>query len=123
MDTVPAAGAFDLAIAALHLGFWRLFRWKEQLPRMAKVNGAVMQALNLVLTAVLAGLGALCLVHAGTLAGSALGRQLLGGVAALWLFRAVLQPWLFGLRHPVSAAFVPVFVIGAALHAAPLLGG
>lgn len=122
MDTVvQAAGLFNLSIAALHLGFWRLFRWKEQLPRLSRANAAIMQAMNWVLTVVLAGLGALCLQHAGALAGSSLGRELLGGAALLWLFRAALQPVYFGLASKVSAVFVPVFVLGAGLHALPLM--
>ncbi len=44
-----AAAGFNVALALFHLGFWRLFRWREELPKLHPVNRGVMQALNLML--------------------------------------------------------------------------
>ena len=46
---ILAAGVFNLALAAFHLLFWRLFGWPESLAATGVVNRGVTQILNLAL--------------------------------------------------------------------------
>ncbi|MFO7278741.1 MAG: hypothetical protein DIU56_017075 [Pseudomonadota bacterium] len=113
---IASAGVFNLAFAAFHLFFWRLFRWPEQLPRLSAVNAGIMQVLNLCLTYLLAIAGAVCLIFPLSMGTSELGRFLLLALTGFWIARAIYQPMFFRLAHPVSTVLFLLFIAGAALH-------
>ncbi|MEN9403859.1 MAG: hypothetical protein RL091_2562 [Verrucomicrobiota bacterium] len=115
---IYAAAGYNVALAAFHLGFWRLFRWKEELAKLHPVNRGVVQVMNLMLVAFLLLMASVQVLNAADLTATALGRLLMADVTGLWLLRAVLQP-LFWPSAPkgVNAAFISLFVLGAGLHA------
>jgi hypothetical protein len=115
---IYAAAGYNAALALFHLGFWRIFRWREELPKLHAANRGVMQVLNLMLTFVFLMLSALLVLHAAEVTGSRLGRSLLAGMMGFWILRAILQP-IFWPTMPkaTNGAFVFLFVIGAGLHA------
>jgi hypothetical protein len=115
---IYAAAGYNVALAAFHLGFWRMFRWKEELAKLHPVNRGVVQVMNLMLVAFLLLMAAVQVLNAAELTATALGRLLMAGVTGLWLLRAVLQP-LFWPSAPkgANAAFISLFVLGAGLHA------
>jgi Na+-transporting NADH:ubiquinone oxidoreductase subunit NqrD len=111
-----AAGVFNLALAAFHLSFWRLFNWPRSLAESGDVNRSVTQILNLAVT-YLFGLSALvCFMFPAELASSALGRFWLVAMASFWLARALIQPSFFGLRHTLSLTLFGLFIVGAIVH-------
>ena len=116
------AGVFNLAFAVFHLGFWRIFRWRTELPRLSFANRGILQVLNLCLTYVFLMMGAACLLVADDLATSRLGRFVLGSFALFWALRAIYQPVFFGLKHPLSIGLFVAFLLGTAIHLLPLLG-
>jgi hypothetical protein len=115
---IYAAAGYDVALALFHLGFWRMFRWKEELPKLHPVNRGVMQVLNLMLMAFLLLMAAVLVLNAAELTTTPLGRLLVAGLVALWILRAVLQP-IFWREVPkgTNAAFICLFMLGAGLHA------
>jgi len=115
---IYAAAGYNVALAAFHLGFWRLFRWKEELAKLHPVNRGVVQVMNLMLVAFLLLMASVQVLNAAELTATALGRLLMAGVTGLWLLRAVLQP-VFWPSAPkgVNAALISLFVLGAGLHA------
>jgi tryptophan-rich sensory protein len=115
-------GVFDLAFAVFHLGFWRIFGWREELPRLSFANRGILQVLNLCLTYVFVVMAATCLLVADDLTTSGLGRFLLGSFALFWALRAIYQPVFFGLKHPLSIGLFVAFLLGTAIHLLPLLG-
>ncbi len=120
-DWLFAGGIFAAGFFVFHAAFWRLFRWDDELPRLGVLNRAIMPVLNLVLMFVFALVAWLSITQADAMTTTTLGRQLTGGIAAMWLFRAALQPLYFGLRHPGSVAFFVLFLLGGALYTIPLL--
>lgn len=114
-------GVFNAGFAIFHLFFWRLFRWKEQLPRLNFVNRGIMQVMNLCLAFLFAAFAFLLFFYGGDVLATALGRALLAVVALFWLLRALEQVIFFTLKRPLSQAFFAAFLGGAALHAYPLL--
>lgn len=116
-----AGGVFHLAFAAFHLGFWRLFRWNDELRRLGFINRNVMQILNLCLTFVFLAWAWLSFAHVDALLEPGLGHALLGVIALFWLLRAIEQAVFFRLGNAASLAFFLAFVGGAALYAVPLL--
>jgi hypothetical protein len=115
---IYAAAGYNVALAAFHLGFWRMFRWQEELPKLHPVNRGVMQVMNIMLAFVFLLLAGLQVLLAEEMTGTALGRALLAGLMFFWIIRAGLQP-LFWPTQPktVNGAFVFLFLIGAGLHA------
>ena len=113
--------AHSFAFAAFHLAFWKLFRWRETLPRMTPADRAILQIANLRLVYLFLGVGALCLAFPQELAGSTLGRAVLLGMAGFWAGR-LLEQFVFLpgnriLLHALSAAFA----LGIVLFAWPAL--
>lgn len=116
---IQAGGLYTLAFAVFHLFFWRAFDWPGQLPRLSFVNAAVVQVLNLTLTFAFLAVAYLSLFHARDLLLTPLGHAVLAWVAALWLFRAILQPVFFGTKSTASLVFLALFVAGALLYGIP----
>ena len=117
---ILAAGAFHLAFALFHLGFWRIFQWERSLACLDAINRAVMQILNLQMAYVLVLVGYLCFVHAEALSSTRFGKAVLVGLALFWVFRLMEQVAFSGLISPISIGFCVVFFIGAVLCSAPL---
>jgi hypothetical protein len=111
-----AAGVFDIALAAFHLSFWRVFNWPGSLVQSGTINRGVTQILNLAVTYFFVLSGLVCLLYPSELGATALGRFWLAAMAGFWLARALIQPSFFGLRHPVSLALFGVFIAGAIIH-------
>lgn len=115
---IYAASGYNVALALFHLGFWRMFRWSEELPKLHPANRGVMQVLNIMLTFVFLLMAGLQLLLTDEMAGSALGRALLAGMMFFWILRAGLQPLFWPtLPKATNGAFAFLFLIGAGLHA------
>lgn len=116
-----AAAGYNVALAGFHLGFWRMFRWREELAQLHPANRGVMQALNAMLTFVFLLMAGLQVLRADEMVASPLGRTLMGGLMLFWVVRAALQPVFFrGLPTATNVAFVLLFLAGAGLHAMAL---
>ncbi|HEX2860650.1 MAG TPA: hypothetical protein VHN79_03380 [Lacunisphaera sp.] len=115
---IYAAAGYNVALAVFHLGFWRVFRWKEELPKLHPANRGVVQVMNLMLIAFLLLMGAVQVLNAAEITTTALGRLLMAGLILCWILRAVLQPLFWrGVPAATNAAFVALFLLGAGLHA------
>ncbi len=115
--------AHSFGFALFHLAFWQLFGWPRTLQATTLPNRAILQIANVQLVWVFTGIGLLCLLFPGELAGTPLGRALLGGMAAFWLVRLAGQFVWLRLHHPLVHALSALFAIGALLFAAALFAG
>jgi len=111
---------FNLALGLFHLCFWRLFRWKQELPRLSFLNRQIMQVLNLCLTFLFFVMAWVSAFHGPEMTTTALGRTLLLAFALFWFLRAIEQPLFFGVERS-SVLFTAAFGLGALLHLAALL--
>ncbi len=112
------AAAYDFGVGLFHLMFWRLFGWPARLLQAGRVNTAVTQTLNIMLTYVL-------FTYAMALTYMVIEARphaaLLWAGAGFWGLRAVLQPILFQLRPGLNGGVSAVWLIGAGLHASAAL--
>ena len=115
------AGVYTLALIVFHLLFGRIFGWPKSLSGLDPVNRSTMQVLNLSITFILGIFAWLSFFHADELLDTELGRTLLILVSALWLFRAGLQIWFYGLGHKLSFGLFGYFLLGAVLYGMPLV--
>lgn len=117
---VYAAGAHSLALAAFHAGFWRLFRWREDLRGNSVATRAIVQILNLRLIYVFLGVAALCFCLPRELLDTRLGHAVLGGMVLFWVGRVIEQFVFLRYNHVSVHALTVVFAAGAVLFAVPL---
>ncbi|HEX2724703.1 MAG TPA: hypothetical protein VHN20_02665 [Beijerinckiaceae bacterium] len=113
------AGLFDLAFAAFHVAFWRMFDWPRRLSASGAINAAITQTLNIVLIFVFLAYGLALIAASGAQARATAWLPAAG--AGLWALRTLLQPLLFPMRHAASIAITFVFMVGAVLHGAAAL--
>jgi hypothetical protein len=104
-----AAAGFNIAFAIFHLMFWRLFGWKQDLPRLRAVNQAIVPVLNLALTFMFLLVGMIMLLEPPI-------PTLLAGMAVFWLLRALVQPIYFGLQQVASKLITVIFLLGTIGH-------
>jgi asparagine N-glycosylation enzyme membrane subunit Stt3 len=118
---IKIGGFYNLGFAVFHIMFWKIFHWKTDLPKLTRINRAVMQVLNLCLTFCLIFFGYISIFYSGELIASKIGQALLLFIALFWLARAIEQVIFFDYRRPVSIALTIVFLLGSFLYAYPLL--
>ena len=112
-------GIYCLIFAIFHLAFWKLFDWKNELPKLKSVNRGVMQVLNLRLTYVFLVVAFISFFFADDLINTRLGNVILGSVSIFAVMRAVEQ-LIFWKIEKIGIAFFFIFLIGAGIFAIPL---
>ena len=116
---IKAGGIYTIALIIFHLLFHKIFHWDQQLPRLNRLNRALMPVLNLSLTAAFVIFAWISLFHTEELLSTPLGRSLLLMMSLFWLFRAIQQILFFKLDHRASWAFLVFFLLGAMIYAVP----
>ena len=100
------AGALQLALAALHPFFPRRFGWAEELPRLSLLNRQIFVVHTFFIALTVAMFGALSLFGApALLQATSLSRLVLGGMAAFWGVRLVVQLFVYDSRLWRGQAF------------------
>jgi hypothetical protein len=117
---VQLCGLHSFGFAAFHLAFWKLFDWKRDLQRVSFATRAVTQILNLRLIYVFLGIGVLCFAFTRELHETPLGRAVLVFMSLFWVGRTIEQFVFLRINKALVHALTALFVLGAALFAAPL---
>ncbi|SIN67956.1 hypothetical protein [Chitinophaga niabensis] len=112
---VYIAGIYSLGFAIFHLGFWKIFGWKDELPKLRYVNRAIMQILNTRLTYFLLCCACLCFFFTDELLHTRLGHVVLAGLALFWAGRTAEQFIFFK-----GYLFNLIFLLGTMLFSIPL---
>lgn len=118
-NLIYIGGIYCLIFAVFHLAFWKLFDWKNDLPKLKSVNRGVMQVLNLRLTYVFIVVAFLSFFFAEDLINTKLGNVILGAVSIFAVMRAIEQ-LIFWKIEKIGIAFFFIFLIGAGIFAIPL---
>lgn len=116
---VHIGGFYALAFAVFHLAFWKLFDWKNELPKLNPINRGVMQVLNLRLTYLFFVIAFICFFFAEDLIQTKFGNVILGAISLFVMMRAVEQ-LIFWKIEKIGVIFFIIFLFGAGIFAAPL---
>lgn len=114
-------GIFSLGFAIFHTQFWRLFDWKNELPKLHAANKAIMQIANLRLIYFFLFVACVCFIFPQELLETSIGNFFLGGMSVFWLGRTIEQFIFLRINHPMAHLLTYLFMIGTLLFAAPLL--
>ena len=121
MKTLVTVGGFLwLAFFCFHIFFWKLFDWKRDLEKVAKVNKAIMQVLNLCLMLCFMIFAYISIFNADELLTTSLGKSLLVGMVLFAAFRAIEQIIFFDLQNIRSKAVLFFALIGMTIYLIPL---
>lgn len=112
-------GVLNIAWAIFHLGFSRIFKWDRALASVDYVNRTVYRIINLCLTYCFLAAGVITLVYGPQMLQPGLGLVLTAVLGGFWLFRFLLQIWLFKLTHPISLLLSFFFLLTLAAYAYP----
>ncbi len=113
-------GAFNLFFALFHIGFWKLFKWKTELPKLSFINRGVMEVMNLCLIFLFLAGAFLMFFYRGELFATSLGSAVLIFWALFWFFRTIEQFVFFGFNRG-SVAFGVIFAAGFFVFLVPAL--
>ncbi|HMS42972.1 MAG TPA: hypothetical protein PKE69_22275 [Pyrinomonadaceae bacterium] len=116
---IHIGGIYCLTFAIFHLAFWKLFDWKNDLPKLKSVNRGVIQVLNLRLTYVFIVVAFISFFFADDLINTKLGNVILASISIFAFMRAIEQ-LIFWKIEKIGIAFFFIFLIGAGIFAVPL---
>lgn len=120
---VLAGGFYSLFFALFHLGFWKIFKWKDALAKLDLTNGAILQILNLCLTFFFLLMAYLSFFQTKELISTTLGKTLLGAFSLFWLLRMLEQIIFFNIKKILSIALTFLFFLGSMIYLYPFIMG
>lgn len=88
-------GVLFMALALLHFGFPRYFKWRTQLAGMDLINRQMMQVHTFFIALVVFLIGLLCATSAAELVLTPLGRRISLGLGMFWGLRALVQWFVY----------------------------
>ncbi len=114
-------GLYNLAFAAFHLYFWKIFKWKEDFKRNTIANRAIIQILNIRLIYIFLLMSFIYFFYPKQLLESELGLVLLVGFLGFWIGRTIEQFIFLRVKSKMVTILTVVFYIGIMLHSLPIV--
>ena len=99
------SGVNHLLVVILHLFFWKLFNWSEQLQLLTVVNSNIMQMLNYGIAILFIGFAYLILFQQTELLNTKLGKIILVLLSIFWFARFIME-FAFPEGSPIFALFL-----------------
>jgi hypothetical protein len=109
-------GFYNIGFALFHAKFWTVFNWKNDLPKLTRVNYAIMRILNYCLIFIFLLMAYISFFHQFELLYTGLGNTLLFAFAIFWILRLLMQFKFFGIKNKISNLFVILFLFGGLIY-------
>jgi len=115
---VTIGGILSILFGIFHLSFWKLFDWKNELPKLRLDNSNIMQMLNIGCCMMLLSFGYILLVNRNEVINTKIGKTILIVSALFFLGRLIMEfvlpggTLLFGLILLVCVLIylIPAFI-------------
>ena len=114
-------GIYSFGFALFHLGFWKIFHWKEEVRKLSFANKGILQTLNVQMIWFFSMVGIICFAFPKELISTNLGTVFLGGNATFWLIRAINQFIFFRINHYKIHILTIIFLLGVVLFTIPII--
>ena len=118
---VIIGGIFNLGFAIYHSTFWKVFRWKQELAKISRLNRNVVQIINLCLTYILLAMAFISFVYTRDLINTSFGNIILLIIFLFWFLRMIEQVLYFGFKNKMSIVFTLIFLLGSLLYLVPFI--
>ncbi|PZR26575.1 MAG: hypothetical protein DI535_13630 [Citrobacter freundii] len=118
---IYVCGVHSLLFAIFHIAFWKIFKWKTELPKLSRANSGIMQILNSRLTFVFLLFAFLCFFYPRDLYTTRLGQALLAGISLFWLGRLIEQFIFFPMGNVYTHLLTVLFFLGFVLFLLPVV--
>ena len=112
-------GFYCLAFALFHIGFWKIFKWNEDLKKLFFANRGIMQILNVQTIYFFLFVAFICIAFPTELLNTELGNVFLLGCSLFWFIRTI-QQFIFFKANYVIHILTVIFIIGTILFALPV---
>jgi len=113
-------GFYSLAFAFFHIGFWKIFKWREDLKKLVFANRGIMQILNIQIIYYFLFTSFVCFVLPTELLNTKLGHVYLLGCSIFWLIRTIQQFIFLKANHYMIHILTVIFITGTILFALPV---
>lgn len=113
-------GIYSFCFALFHIGFWKIFNWKEEVRSLSFANKGILQTLNVQIIWFFSMVAIICFAFPKELVSTNFGKTFLGGNAAFWLIRAINQFIFFRINHYKIHILTIIFLLGAILFTIPI---
>ncbi|MBX2923209.1 MAG: hypothetical protein KF746_13500 [Chitinophagaceae bacterium] len=113
-------GVYSLAFALFHIGFWKIFKWNDDLKKLVFANKGIMQILNVQIIYYFLFTAFVCFAFPAELLNTKLGNAFLLGCSLFWLIRAIQQFIFLKSNHYIIRILTVIFIIGTVLFALPV---
>ncbi len=115
---VTVGGVLLVVLGLFHLTFWDMFDWGNELPKLSKGNGSLMQMMAICTVCYLTSMGLILIVCRKEITESRVGKLLLLSLSVFFIVRLILE---FTFRDGNSVKFITIFLLCIAVYAIPLL--
>ncbi len=109
-------GIFFIALALLHVGFPKYFKWEEELATLSLMNRQMMSVHTFFIGLIIFLTGLLCLTSSRELITTSLGKKISLGLGIFWLIRLFFQFFVYsaelwrGKRFETYVHIVFIFI-------------
>ncbi|KXK40199.1 MAG: hypothetical protein UZ09_BCD002000465 [Bacteroidetes bacterium OLB9] len=114
-------GFYSLGFALFHIGFWKIFKWNDDLKKLIFANKGIMQILNVQIIYYFLFTAFVCFVFPKELLNTRLGNVFLLGSSLFWLLRTIQQFIFLKTNHYIIHILTVIFIAGTILFALPVL--
>jgi len=117
---VYICGIYSLAFAFFHIGFWKIFKWNDDLRKLTFANKGIMQILNVQIIYYFLFVTFLCIAFPTELSSTKLGNAFLLSCSLFWLIRTIQQFIFLKKNNLIINILTVLFIAGTVLFALPV---
>ncbi len=113
-------GFYSLLFALFHIGFWKIFKWRDDLKKLVFANRGIMQILNIQIIYYFLFTALICFIFPTELLNTKFGKIFLLGCSLFWLIRTIQQFIFLKANNYKIHILTVIFIIGTVLFALPV---
>jgi len=117
---VYICGIYSLAFAFFHIGFWKIFKWNDDLRKLTFANRGITQILNVQIIYYFLFVTFLCIAFPTELSSTKLGNAFLLSCSLFWLIRTIQQFIFLKKNNYIINILTVLFIAGTVLFALPV---
>lgn len=111
----------NLGFGIFHIFFWKLFKWKDEILKVSRINRGIFQVLNIMIIFIFFCFAAVTIFFKDELISTELGKFVLLIISLFWFIRSALQFIFFRIKNIFSIALFAAFILLGVLYLLPVI--